>query len=225
MVPVARCVSGRKQGARVSVNAWRARCLAPGFGGLSFPARGMGGRVVEGSGLENRRACKRTVGSNPTPSASESSQCLKIIGYNGSFWTVAYKTAYTSSRDRPTHGGTVPLRSPRVTTPVLNRATLLSGALLWFDRRAIFRPRVTIFARSRTPSREPVTPLTQTGAMARPGTPRYQPLNPRRHRPAATAHPRSRPRHLMSGTRRYILETRRDVLGDIIRRTRLLPRS
>ena len=32
----------------------------------------MGGRVVEGSGLENRRACKRTVGSNPTPSASTS---------------------------------------------------------------------------------------------------------------------------------------------------------
>jgi hypothetical protein len=30
---------------------------------------GMGGRAVEGSGLENRRACKRTVGSNPTPSA------------------------------------------------------------------------------------------------------------------------------------------------------------
>jgi hypothetical protein len=30
---------------------------------------GMGGRVVEGSGLENRRTCKRTVGSNPTPSA------------------------------------------------------------------------------------------------------------------------------------------------------------
>ena len=29
----------------------------------------MGGRVVEGTGLENRRACKRTVGSNPTPSA------------------------------------------------------------------------------------------------------------------------------------------------------------
>jgi hypothetical protein len=29
---------------------------------------GMGGRAVEGSGLENRRACKRTVGSNPTPS-------------------------------------------------------------------------------------------------------------------------------------------------------------
>lgn len=33
-------------------------------------ARGMGGRAVEGTGLENRRARKRTVGSNPTPSAA-----------------------------------------------------------------------------------------------------------------------------------------------------------
>ena len=30
---------------------------------------GMGGRVVEGSGLENRQARKGLVGSNPTPSA------------------------------------------------------------------------------------------------------------------------------------------------------------
>jgi hypothetical protein len=30
----------------------------------------MGGRAVEGTGLENRQACKRLVGSNPTPSAS-----------------------------------------------------------------------------------------------------------------------------------------------------------
>ena len=29
----------------------------------------MGGRVVEGTGLENRQTCKRLVGSNPTPSA------------------------------------------------------------------------------------------------------------------------------------------------------------
>ena len=29
----------------------------------------MGGRAVEGTGLENRQACKRLVGSNPTPSA------------------------------------------------------------------------------------------------------------------------------------------------------------
>jgi hypothetical protein len=30
----------------------------------------MGGRVVEGTGLENRQARKRLVGSNPTPSAN-----------------------------------------------------------------------------------------------------------------------------------------------------------
>jgi hypothetical protein len=30
----------------------------------------MGGRVVEGTGLENRQACKRLEGSNPSPSAS-----------------------------------------------------------------------------------------------------------------------------------------------------------
>ena len=35
---------------------------------VAWHDRGMGGRVVEGSGLENRRTCKRTVGSNPTPS-------------------------------------------------------------------------------------------------------------------------------------------------------------
>ncbi len=29
----------------------------------------MGGRAVEGTGLENRRSRKATVGSNPTPSA------------------------------------------------------------------------------------------------------------------------------------------------------------
>ena len=34
-----------------------------------IPLRRMGGRVVEGSGLENRQAGNRLVGSNPTPSA------------------------------------------------------------------------------------------------------------------------------------------------------------
>ena len=29
----------------------------------------MGGRVVEGTGLENQQTCKGLVGSNPTPSA------------------------------------------------------------------------------------------------------------------------------------------------------------
>ena len=43
----------------------------------------MGGRVVEGTGLENRQASKRLVGSNPTPSAipghvARSIQSLRI---------------------------------------------------------------------------------------------------------------------------------------------------
>ena len=33
-------------------------------------ARGMGGRAVEGTGLENRQTRKGLVGSNPTPSAN-----------------------------------------------------------------------------------------------------------------------------------------------------------
>jgi hypothetical protein len=41
----------------------------------------MGGRVVEGTGLENRQARKRLVGSNPTPSATRRSRigCKEII--------------------------------------------------------------------------------------------------------------------------------------------------
>ena len=35
-----------------------------------MPHTGMGGRAVEGTGLENRQAGDRLVGSNPTPSAS-----------------------------------------------------------------------------------------------------------------------------------------------------------
>ncbi len=36
-------------------------------------ARGMGGRAVEGTGLENRQTRKGLVGSNPTPSANSPS--------------------------------------------------------------------------------------------------------------------------------------------------------
>ena len=36
----------------------------------------MGGRVVEGTGLENRQARKRLVGSNPTPSAMLKRICV-----------------------------------------------------------------------------------------------------------------------------------------------------
>src|ERR1700709_848218 len=50
--------------------------LRCGGGRRSFIIVGMGGRAVEGSGLENRRACKRTVGSNPTPSAISSHTAL-----------------------------------------------------------------------------------------------------------------------------------------------------
>ena len=39
-----------------------------------------GGRVVEGTGLENRQACKRFVGSNPTLSATF---LLLFNDYNG----------------------------------------------------------------------------------------------------------------------------------------------
>jgi hypothetical protein len=37
-----------------------------------------GGRVVEGTGLENRQRRESLVGSNPTPSASESYICYII---------------------------------------------------------------------------------------------------------------------------------------------------
>ncbi len=38
----------------------------------------MGGRAVEGTGLENRQACKRLVGSNPTPSATNHSRTRDV---------------------------------------------------------------------------------------------------------------------------------------------------
>ncbi len=41
--------------------------------------RWMGGRAVEGTGLENRQACKRLVGSNPTPSATRSPTLTRPI--------------------------------------------------------------------------------------------------------------------------------------------------
>jgi hypothetical protein len=39
----------------------------------------MGGRVVEGSGLENRQGLAPLVGSNPTPSASIASNALILL--------------------------------------------------------------------------------------------------------------------------------------------------
>ena len=39
----------------------------------------MGGRVVEGTGLENRQARKRLEGSNPSPSANNYTKTLYIF--------------------------------------------------------------------------------------------------------------------------------------------------
>ena len=50
--------------------------IGAGFGGAG--TAGMGGRVVEGTGLENRQAGDRLVGSNPTPSATN---LLKLQDY------------------------------------------------------------------------------------------------------------------------------------------------
>ena len=36
---------------------------------VGYPSVGRDGRVVDGSGLENRSGCKLTGGSNPSPSA------------------------------------------------------------------------------------------------------------------------------------------------------------
>lgn len=41
-----------------------------GLVNIVFSREWMGGRAVEGTGLENRRTGDRTVGSNPTPSAT-----------------------------------------------------------------------------------------------------------------------------------------------------------
>jgi hypothetical protein len=44
----------------------------PQLGVSVLPQRWRGGRVVEGTGLENRRGGDVSVGSNPTPSANTS---------------------------------------------------------------------------------------------------------------------------------------------------------
>src|SRR5277367_6503770 len=44
--------------------------------------RGRGARVVDWDGLENRSRCKPTVGSNPTPSASDSVRQSPTIRVN-----------------------------------------------------------------------------------------------------------------------------------------------
>ena len=60
----------------------------------------MGGRVVEGTGLENRQARKRLVGSNPTPSANLSYKCLIycIIGWLPSIKPLPYPQLFTCQK-------------------------------------------------------------------------------------------------------------------------------
>ena len=50
----------------VEVQDWQSA-----FNTLKGASEWMGGRAVEGTGLENQQACKRLVGSNPTPSATK----------------------------------------------------------------------------------------------------------------------------------------------------------
>ena len=47
-----------------------------------FPQRRMGGRAVEGTGLENRQAREGLVGSNPTPSANRRIKSNSFIALN-----------------------------------------------------------------------------------------------------------------------------------------------
>ena len=58
----------------------------------------MGGRVVEGTGLENRQAGDRLVGSNPTPSAT-----LRPAGFG---WQAA--EGWTDDRNRTLGVGVSP---------------------------------------------------------------------------------------------------------------------
>ncbi len=57
----------------------------------------MGGRAVEGTGLENQQACKRLVGSNPTPSASS---CSATEGLVRAFAEVYPVNSYFWPRER-----------------------------------------------------------------------------------------------------------------------------
>ena len=57
----------------------------------------MGGRVVEGTGLENRQACKRLEGSNPSPSAS-----IELI--NLLIWKDRYRGNWRSQRGTAPNG-------------------------------------------------------------------------------------------------------------------------
>ena len=55
----------------------------------------MGGRVVEGTGLENQQGCKLFVGSNPTPSARDLSEILRKFRFLGIHPALLYTFLYT----------------------------------------------------------------------------------------------------------------------------------
>ena len=85
----------------------------------------MGGRVVEGTGLENQQACKRLVGSNPTPSARTFIQAYAAAGSStgpSSFFLFAINTGSGSIRAHSgmtdsTLASSDPARSSHASTP------------------------------------------------------------------------------------------------------------
>ena len=58
----------------------------------------MGGRVVEGTGLENQQGCKLFVGSNPTPSANQLFQQVRLSPENSKFLAENQQISSTSVR-------------------------------------------------------------------------------------------------------------------------------
>src|SRR5207244_3628857 len=62
---------------------------------------GMGGRAVEGTGLENRQGCKPLVGSNPTPSATfKAAEARVVLNCNIAPGGIAVVPSATATRRR-----------------------------------------------------------------------------------------------------------------------------